>query len=130
MDKTSSKSVEDYIAAQAPAVRALLQRVRRTVRKAVPDAEESISYGIPTYKLHRRPVLYFAAWKEHYSLYPSNAQLVAAFRNELAPYEVEKGTIRFPLSGRVPLRLIAGIAKFRAQEVAAPKPKRTAVKKR
>ena len=78
-----------------------------------------ISYKIPAYKLHGRAVLYFAGWKQHYSLYPSTDDLVAAFKDELAPYEVNnKGTIRFPLSEPVPVKLIAGIAKFRAKEVA------------
>ena len=65
-------------------------------------------------------MLYFAGWKKHYSLYPSTDRLVKAFKDELAPYEVNnKGTIRFPLSEPVPVKLIAGIAKFRAKEAAA-----------
>jgi uncharacterized protein YdhG (YjbR/CyaY superfamily) len=63
-------------------------------------------------------VLYFAGWKQHYSLYPASEQLVAAFTNELAPYLVHKGTIRFPLAQSVPVQLIERIAKFRAEEVA------------
>lgn len=108
------------MAAQPVKVRGLLERVRGTIRKAVPGAEEVISYGIPAFKLNGCPVLYFAGWKTHYSLYPSTAPLVAAFKKELAPYEVNnKGTIRFPLSAAVPVKLIAGLAKFRAKEVAA-----------
>jgi uncharacterized protein YdhG (YjbR/CyaY superfamily) len=114
------KSVDGYIASQPKEVQRLLERVRATIAKAVPGAEEQISYGIPAFKLHGRPVLYFAGWKQHYSLYPSTAPLIAAFRKELAPYEVNnKGTIRFPLSEPVPVKLIAALAKFRAKEVAA-----------
>jgi uncharacterized protein YdhG (YjbR/CyaY superfamily) len=114
------KSVDDYIASQPKEMRGLLERVRATIAKAVPGAEEQISYGIPAFKLHGRPVLYFAGWKQHYSLYPSTAPLIAAFRKELAPYEVNnKGTIRLPLSAPVPVKLIAALAKFRAKEVAA-----------
>jgi uncharacterized protein YdhG (YjbR/CyaY superfamily) len=114
------KSVDDYIASQPKEVRGLLERVRGTIRNAVPGAEEVISYGIPAFKLHGRPVLYFAGWKQHYSLYPSTAPLVEAFKKELAPYEVNnKGTIRFPLSEPVPVKLIADLARFRAKEVAA-----------
>jgi uncharacterized protein YdhG (YjbR/CyaY superfamily) len=114
------KSVDDYIASQPKEVRSLLERVRDTIGNAVPGAEELISYGIPAFKLHGRPVLYFAGWKQHYSLYPSTARLVAAFKKELAPYEVNnKGTIRFPLSQPVPVKLIAALARFRAKEVAA-----------
>jgi len=80
--------------------------------EAVPDAEETISYLIPTYKLRGSPVLYFAGWKKHYSLYPASGGLVAAFQDELAPYQVSRGTIRFALSGPVPVKLIERIAKF------------------
>ena len=117
-------SVEDYIAAQPEATRRALARVRGAIRKAVPEAEESISYNMPTYKLGGRPLLYFAGWKRHYSLYPANARLVAAFPDELAPHKVSKGTLRFELSEPVPVKLIARIAKFRAQEVAAAPRKR------
>jgi uncharacterized protein YdhG (YjbR/CyaY superfamily) len=63
-------------------------------------------------------VLYFAGWAKHYSLYPAGDRLVAAFKDSLAPYEISKGTIRFPLSQPVPEKLIERIAKFRAKEVA------------
>jgi len=116
--KTDFKSVDEYIASQPEAVQDVLKRVRSTIRKAVPGAEEMISYKIPTYKLHGDPVLYFAGWRKHYSLYPANDHVVAAFKDDLAPYEVNKGTIRFPLSEPVPIKLIGRIAKFRAKEVA------------
>ena len=113
------RDIDEYIAGFSPAVQGVLERVRRTIRKAIPRAEEAISYRIPTYKLDGRNVLYFAGWKEHYSLYPSTDRLVAALKDDLAPYEVNnKGTIRFPLSRPVPVKLIADIAKFRAKEVA------------
>ncbi len=119
MKTTAAKNVAAYIAGFPRPVRAVLKRVRSIIRKAVPGADEVISYQIPAYKLHGRTVLYFAAWKEHYSVYPSNTRLVAAFKNELAGYELSKGTIRFPLSEPVPVKLIERIAKFRAKEVAA-----------
>ena len=131
MARTDFKSVDEYIASQPAAVQGVLKRIRSTIRKAVPRAEEVISYQIPTYKLHGRPVLYFAGWKQHYSLYPSTAPLVRTFRNELAPYEVnDKGTIRFPLSEPVPVKLIEGIAKFRAREVAEREQAKPAVRKK
>jgi uncharacterized protein YdhG (YjbR/CyaY superfamily) len=131
MAKTDFKSVDKYIASQPEAAQGALKRVRSTIRKALPGAEEVISYQIPAYKLNGRPVLYFAGWKQHYSLYPSTAQVVAAFKNDLVPYEVNKGTIRFPLSQPVPVKLIEGIAKVRAKEVAArEKAKAPAPKKR
>jgi uncharacterized protein YdhG (YjbR/CyaY superfamily) len=114
--KTNFKSVDEYIATQPEGARAILQRVRRTLRKALPGAEEVISYQIPAYKLHGARVLYFAGWKEHYSLYPATDQLVAALKGALAPYKVSKGTLRFPLSDPIPVKLIERIAKLRAKE--------------
>ena len=73
MAKTDFKSVDEYIASQPEAAQGVLQRVRSTIRKALPEAEEVISYQIPAYKLHGGPVLYFAGWKQHYSLYPATA---------------------------------------------------------
>jgi uncharacterized protein YdhG (YjbR/CyaY superfamily) len=118
MATTDFKSVEAYIAAQAEPVQEILQRVRSAIRKAVPGLEEVISYQMPAYKLHGAPVIYFAGWKRHYSLYPANDRLVAAFADELSSYELSKGTIRFPLADPVPVKLIQRIAKFRAREIA------------
>ena len=116
--KTRYQSVAEYIATHPAPVRRVLRRVRSAIRKALPKAEEIISYQIPAYKLNGRMVIYFAGWKEHYSLYPVTRRVVAAFESELAPYEVNnKGTIRFPLSEPVPARLIEAIAKFRGREV-------------
>jgi uncharacterized protein YdhG (YjbR/CyaY superfamily) len=114
--KTDFKSVDEYIATHPKDIQAILQRVRSAIRKALPGAEEVISYQIPTYKLHGGYVVYFAGWKHHYSLYPATDHLVAAFKDELAPYKVSKGTIRFPLALPVPVKLIERIAKFRAKE--------------
>jgi uncharacterized protein YdhG (YjbR/CyaY superfamily) len=116
MAKTDFKSVDDYIAAHTDDVQAILSLVRSTIRNAVPGAEETISYQIPAYKLQGGAVLYFAGWKQHFSLYPAGDRLIRAFRSELAPYKISKGTIRFPLSLPVPVKLIADIAKFRAKE--------------
>ena len=119
MAKTNFTSIDEYIASQPAAARKVLKSVRATIRKALPGAEEVISYQIPAYKLHGRAVLYFAGWQEHYSVYPAGASLVAKFKKQLAPYEYNsKGTIRFPLSEPVPVTLIADIARFRAKEVA------------
>lgn len=125
------KSVDEYIASQPEAMQGLLKRVRSTIRKAVPGAEESISYKIPTYKLQGVPVIYFAGWRKHYSLYSATGQVVAALKDDLAPYVVSKGTIRFPLSEPVPVKLIERVAKLRAKEATArEKAKTSAPKKR
>ena len=131
MAKTDFKSVDEYISAQPEPVQVVLERVRSTIRKAVPGAEEVISYQIPAYKLQESAVLYFAGWRKHYSLYPATGHLVAAFKDDLAPYEINnKGTIRFPLSEPVPVKLIERIAKFRAKEVAGRQQEKTAAPKK
>jgi uncharacterized protein YdhG (YjbR/CyaY superfamily) len=118
MRKGGVRSVDEYVKAQPKPVQAILRRVRDTIRKALPAAEEVISYQIPAYKLHGRVAIYFAGWRGHYSLYPTTAPLVAALGDALSGYELSnKGTIRFPLDEPVPVRLIARIAKFRAREV-------------
>jgi uncharacterized protein YdhG (YjbR/CyaY superfamily) len=118
MTKTNFKNVDEYIAAQPEAGQAVLATVRSGIRKALPKAEEVISYKIPAYKLKGAVVLYFAGWKQHYSLYPAGDRLVAAFKDELTPYKISKGTIRFPFGKPVPVKLIERIAKFRATEIA------------
>jgi uncharacterized protein YdhG (YjbR/CyaY superfamily) len=117
MAKSNFKSVDDYIASQAAETQGVLEQVRGAIRRALPEAEEVISYAMPTYKLHGHQVLCFASWKRHYALYSASAGVAAAFGRELSPYEVIKGTIRFPLDQPVPVNLIERIAKFRAKEV-------------
>jgi len=113
-------TISDYIAKCPRPTQRVLARVRSVMRKALPGAEEVISYGIPAYKLHGRIVVYFAGWKEHYSIYPFNKALEARFKEDIAPYDLSgRGTIRFPLDRPVPVRLVAAIARFRANEVAA-----------
>lgn len=118
MANTDFQSVDEYIASRPEPVRPILERVRAAVRKALPKAEEVISYQIPAYRLDGGIVLFFAGWKEHYSLYPVSPGLLAEFGDELAGCEISKGTIRFPLSRRVPVTLIGRIAKFKAKEAA------------
>jgi uncharacterized protein YdhG (YjbR/CyaY superfamily) len=128
MAKTDYKSVDDYIAAQREAVRGILEEVRGVIRKTLPEAQEAISYQIPAYKIDGAAVIYFSGWKNHYSLYPASKTVVTALKKELSPYEVEKGTMRFPLDEPVPATLIAAIARKRAQEVAAEVERKTAAR--
>lgn len=92
-------SVDEYMEALPEDARTVLTKVRQTLLKAVPGTEEVISYQIPAIKSHG-PVFFFAAWKQHYSLYPLTESLLEAFGEELAAYEVKKGTIRFPYAAR------------------------------
>jgi uncharacterized protein YdhG (YjbR/CyaY superfamily) len=119
MTKTRSRSVAEYLAKQPKASQRALRNVRRVIRKALPDAQEVISYGIPAYRVHGYVALFFAGWRDHYSLYPVNARLVAALRPSSGSYEVnDKGTIKFPFSEPVPENLIGKIAKMKATEAA------------
>ena len=118
--KKPPATIRGYIATFPREVRTVLERVRSTIRAAVPESEETISYRIPAFKFRGRTLIYFAGWKNHYSIYPATAPLISAFKARLGPYEFNnKGTIRFPLSEAVPVKLIADIAKYRAKEVVA-----------
>ena len=114
---TGSASVDAYIASQLPAARRALESVRRAIRSAVPEAGETISYKIPTFTLDGTMVLSYAAWKNHYSVYPANDRVLAAFATELAAHDVKNSTVRFRYSEPVPVDLIQRIAAFRAAEV-------------
>ena len=105
-------TVTEYIAAQPRKNQTLLRKVRAIIRKAVPGADEVISYRIPTARLRGKMVISFAGWKEHVSLYPATGLPV----KELAKYKVSKGTIRFELSEPLPVKLIERIAKLRAKD--------------
>ena len=116
-------TIDEYIAGFPKGVQAVLRKIRATIRAAAPKAEESISYRIPTYKIGK-PLVYFAGFKEHVSIYPVTAPIKKQFEKELAPYEMSTGTVRFPLGEPVPYPLIGRIVKFMAREhQAKPKPK-------
>jgi uncharacterized protein YdhG (YjbR/CyaY superfamily) len=113
------KSVDEYIAGQPDAVRPKLEQVRAAIRKAVPDAVEVIGYRMPGYKLNGKPMLYFAGFKNHYSLFAASGSFFATLEEELRGYELKKGTVHFTLDQPVPVKLISRIAKLRAAGIAA-----------
>jgi uncharacterized protein YdhG (YjbR/CyaY superfamily) len=119
MKQDPPKSVDEYIAAQPEVLRPKLEQVRAAIRGAVPEAVEGIGYRMPGYKLHGKPMLYFAAFKEHYSLFAASGTFFAALEDELRGYELRKGTVQFPLTKPVPVTLIGRIAKLRATGIAA-----------
>jgi uncharacterized protein YdhG (YjbR/CyaY superfamily) len=129
MARANFASVADYIAAQPPPARRVLQRVRATIRKALPGATEGISYQIPVYKLDGTMVLYFAGFQRHYSIYPATAAVIGPLKKELVGLLHSRATIRFPIDGAVPTRLITRIAKLRAGEALERRPARAAKKK-
>lgn len=130
MPNPPAETIDDYIDLQPSAACTALERVRQAIAKAVPDAEECISYKIPAFKLDGRILLYFAGWKEHYSIYPASDAMVESFEGELDTFRASKGTLRFRLSEGVPVKLIARIAKFRAQEIVARKPAPKKIRKK
>jgi uncharacterized protein YdhG (YjbR/CyaY superfamily) len=119
MTRAAVGVVDDYIAKQPREAQPVLQRVRRIIRKALPQAEETIGYQIPTYKLGGQYVVYFAGWKEHWSLYPVTEQVRAKLGSELESYKLSKGTVRFQLADPVPAKLVERIVKELAKAAEA-----------
>jgi uncharacterized protein YdhG (YjbR/CyaY superfamily) len=112
--RTAAKDIDAYIAGFDKHVQALLNKIRATIRKAAPDAEEAIRYQIPTFILHGN-LVHFAAFRNHIGFYPA-PRGIEAFEKELSAYEGSKGTVRFPLDEPLPLDLIARIVKRRVQQ--------------
>jgi len=114
MAESEFASVGDYIASFPADVRPVLEEVRGAILGAVPGAGEAISYGIAAITLDGAPLLYFAGWKRHLSLYPVPAG-DADFERRLEPYRSAKSTLKFPLSEPVPAGLIAEVARRHAE---------------
>jgi uncharacterized protein YdhG (YjbR/CyaY superfamily) len=112
--KASSRSIDEYIAAFPKDIQAILEELRATIRAAAPDAEERISYQMPTFAL-KGTLVYFAAHKNHVGFYPTPSG-IEAFQRELSPYEVSKGAVRFPIGQPLPVDVIGRIVKFRVTE--------------
>jgi uncharacterized protein YdhG (YjbR/CyaY superfamily) len=108
------KTVDEYVAGFPPEVQANLEKIRMTVRKAAPNAEEVINYQIPTFTL-KGNLVHFAAFKGHIGFYPTPTG-IEKFKRELSSYEVAKGSVRFPLDQPMPFGLISKIVKFRVKE--------------
>lgn len=115
MARRTTGAVDAYVEKQPAEARPVLQRVRRLVRRTLPKAEEAIGYGIPAYRVDGRYVVYFAGWKRHWSLYPVTEAVREALGDALDPYEVSKGTVRFPLVEPVPARLAERIVRLLAK---------------
>ncbi len=112
--KRKFKSIEEYIDASPRNVRDILQELRQTIKGAAPEAEETISYQMPAFKLNGI-LVWFAAFKNHIGFYPK-VSAVEAFKEKLVGFKVSKGTIQFPLKEPIPYDLVAEIVKFRVQE--------------
>ena len=115
MKRPKYATIEEYIANFPGDVQPVLEKIRSTIQKAAPKAEETISYQIPAFKLNGRILVYFAAFKNHVSLYPA-PRSAAEFKDELADYRGGKGTVQFPLEKPVPYDLIRSIVKFKLKQ--------------
>jgi uncharacterized protein YdhG (YjbR/CyaY superfamily) len=111
MPKAIPRTVDDYIATFAPDIQAILQKIRQTVKAAAPNAEETISYRIPAFKLNGM-LVYFAAFKKHIGLYPP-VRGDAGLMRDVKPYAGTKGNLQFPLEKPIPYALIRRIVKAR-----------------
>lgn len=114
MDNRGKKEVDDYIAGFSEDVRSILTKLRKVIREAAPQAEETINYGIPTFRL-KGNLVHYAAFKKHIGFYPTPSG-IQAFEKYLKPYEVSKGTVKFPLDKPIPYELIEKIVKYRVKE--------------
>jgi uncharacterized protein YdhG (YjbR/CyaY superfamily) len=113
--QAAPQSIDEYIAGFPKDVKAILEKVRVTIRKAAPEAHETISYQMPTFTLNGKDLVYFAAFKKHIGFYPApigNAE----FKADLSAYGAGKGTAQFPLDKPIPFDLITRIVKFRVKE--------------
>lgn len=110
----SSKNMDEYIADFPKDVQTILKKIRATVKKAAPEAEETINYGIPTFTL-KGNLVHFAGYKSHIGFYPTPSG-IEKFKMELSVYEGAKGSVKFPLDRPIPYELIAKIVKFRVKE--------------
>lgn len=123
-DRVSPKTIAEYIVAFPEEVQEILQEIRTIIKRAAPDAEETIKYQIPTFVLHGN-LVHFAAYERHIGFYPGPSG-IEAFRDELAAYRSAKGSVQFPLGEPIPFDLIRRVVEFRIAE----NRKRAAEKKR
>ncbi len=112
---TRFNNVDEYIESFPEETQEILKQVRNTIRRAAPDAEETLSYGMPAYKMYGKPLVYFAGYKKHIGFYATPAGH-SEFASELSKYKQGRGSVQFPIDKPLPLDLITRITKFRVQE--------------
>lgn len=114
MDKTTPHNIDEYVAGFSPDIQEILQNIREIIRRAAPEAEEAMAYGIPTFRLNGN-LVHFAAFKKHIGFYPTPSG-IEQFSAELSAYANAKGSVQFPLDQPIPYDLIERITAYRVQE--------------
>ncbi len=114
--KRQFETVDEYIQTFPEDVRGVLETLRQTIREEIPEAEETIRYNMPTYKLNGSYVVYFAGWKKHVSMYPFSSEMEASMEEASAYKTSGSGTIQFPLNRPLPLPFIRKIVAFLANK--------------
>jgi uncharacterized protein YdhG (YjbR/CyaY superfamily) len=109
------KTIDEYIKNFEPEIQKTLNEIRNFIKKEIPEATEKISYGMPTFYLNGN-LIHFAAFKDHYSFFPSPSGIDASFEKELVPYRAGKGTLRFPIDEPIPWDIIKKVLQFRVKE--------------
>ncbi|MFH1197876.1 MAG: DUF1801 domain-containing protein [bacterium] len=120
-NKIIPQSIDEYIIMFPKEIQTKLESLRQTIRKAAPEAEEAISYQMPTFKLNGN-LVHFAAYKNHIGFYPTPSG-IEAFKKELSIYKSSKGAVQFPIDKKLPLDLVSKIVKYRVKENLAMKKK-------
>ena len=113
-NKITFESIDEYISKFPAQIQEILNKLRKVIKDSAPDAQEKISYQMPTFALYGN-LVYFAAWKNHIGFYPTSS-VTEVFKDELSEYKVSKGTVQFPLQKPLPYELISKIVKFRVAE--------------
>jgi uncharacterized protein YdhG (YjbR/CyaY superfamily) len=113
-NKAKTNTIDEFIALYPIDVQEILKKVRATIKKAAPEAAETIAYGIPTFVL-KGNLVHFAAYKNHIGFYPTSSG-IARFKDELTVYKTSRGTVQFPLDKPIPYDLISKIVTFRVKE--------------
>ena len=108
-------SIDQYIPMFPDDIQEILEELRKVIRYAAPEAQEAISYGIPTFRLHGN-LVHFAAYKKHIGFYPGGPSAIEAFKDELSAYKQSKGTVQFPLDMPIPFQIVKRMVEFRLKE--------------
>ncbi len=112
--KKQFTTTDEYIGTFPKNIQDILEKLREVIRESAPEAEETIKYQMPTFKL-KRNLVHFAAWKKHIGFYPTSSA-IEAFKNELSLYVGAKGSVKFPIDKPIPFDLVRKIVKYRVKE--------------